>query len=96
MHFDEQKFQEYIQQREESKKQQQVKYNELKDVKMPFGKYKGQRVSSIQDIDDRRYGKVGKQYLRWVLNNIDIEDGVLKEAIEFYENYFYLSGDGYD
>ena len=39
MPIDEQKFQEYIQQREESKKQELLKYDELKDVIILFGKY---------------------------------------------------------
>ena len=63
---------------------------------MPFGKYKGQRESLIQDIEDGRHGKVGKQYLSWVLNNVEIKDALLKEAVKFYKDYFYLPGDGYD
>ena len=96
MTINEQDFQEYIQQREEGKRQKRIKFDELRNVIMPFGKYKGQRVSMIQDIEDRRHGKVGKQYLRWVIKNVEITDAVLKEAVEFYESYFYLPGDGYD
>ena len=96
MTINEQEFQEYIQQREESKKQKRIKFEELRNVIMPFGKYKGQRVSMIQDIEDRRHGEVGKQYLSWVFKNVEIKDVVLKEAVEFYKDYYYLHGDGYD
>ena len=96
MNIDNQKFQEYIQAREERKKQMSIKHNELKNVTMPFGKYKGQRVSLIQDIEDGRHGKVGKQYLSWVLQNVEIKDALLKEAVKFYKDYYYLHGDGYD
>ena len=50
MNIDNQKFQEYIQAREERKKQMAIKHDELKNVTIPVGKYKGQRVSLIQDI----------------------------------------------
>ena len=55
-----------------------------------------QKISLIQDIEDGRHGKVGKQYLTWVLNNVEIKDALLKEAVKFYKDYFYLPGDGYD
>ena len=58
--------------------------------------YKGQRVSRISELTNRRYGNIGKQYLRWVSNNVGIEIVVLKEAVEFYEDYIYVSGDGHD
>ena len=96
MNIDNQKFQEYIEAREERKKQMSIKHNELKNVTMPFGKYKGQLISLIQDIEDRRHGEVGKQYLSWVFKNVEIKDVVLKEAVEFYKDYYYLHGDGYD
>ncbi len=96
MNIDNQKFQEYIEAREKRKQQMAIKYDELKHVTMPFGKYKGQRISMIQDIEDGRHGKVGKQYLRWVMNNVEIENDIVREAVKFYESYFYLPGDGYD
>ena len=40
MNIDNQKFQEYIQAREERKKQMSIKHDELKNVTIPFGKYK--------------------------------------------------------
>ena len=95
MNIDNQKFQEYIQAREERKKQMGIKHDELKNVTIPFGKYKGQRVSLIQDIEDGHHGKVGKQYLSWVLQNVEIKDALLKEAVKFYKDYYYLHGDGY-
>jgi hypothetical protein len=39
-------------------------------VRMPFGKHKG------EDIDD-----VPRDYLRWVLSNVDLRDHGLKRAI---------------
>ena len=39
---------------------------------------------------------VGKKYLKWVLENVEIKNELLKECIEFYKTYYYNHGDGYD
>ena len=96
MNIDNQKFQEYIQTRDKYKQEMSIKYDELKKVTIPFGKYKGKTISSISELYDRRYGNIGKQYLRWVTNNVEINNDLVKEAVEFYEKYVYLHGDGSD
>ena len=96
MNIDEQKFQEYIQSRDKYKQEMSIKYDALKKITIPFGKYKGKTISSISELYDRRYGYIGKQYLGWVLNNVEINNELVKEAVEFYEKYVYLRGDGYD
>ena len=96
MNFDEQKFQEYIQAREERKKHLNEMNAKYHDVKMTFGKYKGQKLYNISQIEDRYCMKTGQKYLTWVSNNISVEDELLKEAVEFYTDYYYPHGDGYD
>ena len=96
MNIDNQKFQEYIQARDKHKQEMSIKYDKLKKVLIPFGKFKGKTISSVSELSDRRYGNIGKQYLRWVMNNVEINNDLVKEAVEFYEKYVYLSGDGYD
>ena len=96
MNIDNQTFQEYIQARDKYKQEMSIKYEELKKVTIPFGRYKGKPISSISELSARRYGNIGKQYLRWVMNNVEINNDLVKEAVEFYEKYVYLHGDGYD
>lgn len=40
---------------------------DVKNIMMPFGKYKGQYIIQINDLN----------YLRWVLKNVTIKGGVL-------------------
>ena len=96
MKFDEQKFQEYIQAREEKKKHLDMMNAKYDDVKMTFGKYKGQKLYNIAQIEDKYCMKLGQKYLTWVSNNVEIEDELLNEAVEFYKDYYYPHGDGYD
>ena len=96
MSFDEQKFQQYINDREAKKEKMNMLNAKYNDVKMTFGKYKGQKLYNISQIEDRYCMKTGQKYLTWVSNNIIVEDELLKEAIEFYKDYYYPHGDGYD
>ena len=86
MPIDNQKFQEYIQAREERKKHLDEMNAKYHNVKMTFGKYKGEKVYDLANM----------QYLTWVSNNVDVENELLNEAIEFYKDYHYPHGDGYD
>jgi len=86
MPIDEQKFQEYIQAREERKKHLDEMNAKYHHVKMTFGRYKGERVYDLANM----------QYLTWISNNVDVENELLNEAIEFYKDYSYSHRDGYD
>ena len=95
MNFDNEKFQEYINAREEKKKNMDKLNAKYKDVKMPFGKYKGIKLYDIAQIHDSYYFYEGQHYLTWVSSNMEIKNDLLKEAIEFYKDYYYPKGDGY-
>ena len=90
------KFGEYIKQREEHNKKMQLMNAKYKDVRIPFGKYKGNTIYDIAVLKDRYYMPVGKKYLKWVLENVEIKNALLKECIEFYKTYHYNHRDGYD
>jgi len=96
MNFDNQKFQEYIQQREDTKKHLDKMNAKYRDVRMTFGKYKGIKLYELAQKHDRYYNYPGQEYLQWVSKNVDIEDELLNEAVEFYKDYYYPKGDGYD
>lgn len=90
-----QKFYDYLQKREEHNKKMDEYNYKYKNVVMPFGKYKGMSIYNIAMHKDR-HEQVGKNYLRWVLKNVEIKDKLLKEVIEFYKSYYYHHTDGYD
>ena len=96
MPIDEQKFEEYIQQREDTKKHLDKMNAKYRDVRMTFGKYKGIKLYELAQKHDRYYNYPGQEYLQWVSKNVDIEDELLNEAVEFYKDYYYPKGDGYD
>ena len=72
--------------------QAQDKHNKLKNVIIPFGIYKGQRILDISNFEDSKCRPVGKQYLRWVLKKMDIKNKLIKEAMEFYGIYLFMPG----
>ena len=86
MNFDEQQFQEYIQAREAKKQHMNILNAKFNDVRMTFGKYKGEKVYDLANM----------QYLTWISNNVDVENELLNEAIEFYKDYYFPQGDGHD
>ena len=90
------KFGEYIKKREEHNKQMDIMNAKYKNIKIPFGKYKGSTIYDIAVLKDRYYMPIGKKYLKWVSENCDIKDKLLKEAVEFYKTYYYNHTDGYD
>ena len=96
MTIDNKEFQEYIQAREERKKHLDKMNAKYHDVKMTFGKYKGEKVYNLATIQDSYFRCPGKQHLTWVSNNVEVENELLNEAIEFYKDYHYPHGDGYD
>ena len=96
MTIDNTDFQEYIQACEERKKHMDKMDAKFKDVKMTFGKYIGKKVGDLAKMHDRYYNFPGKQYLTWVSNNVEVENELLNEAIEFYKDYHYPHADGYD
>lgn len=55
-------------------------------VRLSFGKYAGQLVSSVA-LDD-------PGYLRWLLENVDIRDEALREAVEAYVDEDVSAGPG--
>ena len=89
------KFSEYIKSREEHNKQMNRMDNKFRKVGFTFGKYKGYTVRSIALLQEN-HCDTGKQYLKWVSKNVDIKNELLKEAVEFYKNYYYHYTDGYD
>ena len=54
------------------------------NVLMPFGKYKGKTIEDIADIKSSNGFEKGKDYLRWLLENISLKSQILQEAIEHY------------
>ena len=96
MNIDNKKFQQYINDREAKKEHMNTLNAKYHDVKMTFGKYKGQKLYDIAQEQDRYCMKPGQKYLTWVSNNVNIENELLSEAIEFYKDYHYPYGDGYD
>jgi uncharacterized protein (DUF3820 family) len=81
MNFDNESFQSYINAREEKKKNMDMLNAKYKDVKMPFGKYKGIRLYDIAQIHDRYYFFEGQHYLKWASDNTSMNNDLLKEAI---------------
>jgi len=45
----------------------------VKQIKMPFGKYQGQIISQVNDVE----------YFRWVLKNVNTLKGGLLAAIKW-------------
>ena len=60
-----------------------IKY---KSVVMPFGRYKGKKVYDIASIKDGNGFELGKNYLMWVNENVQITNKLLEETIDFYIN----------
>ena len=89
-------FQDYINQREAKKKNMDKLNAKYHDVRMTFGKHKGIKLYELAQQHDRYYNYPGQKYLQWVSKNVDIEDELLNEAVEFYKDYNYPHGDGYD
>ena len=58
-----------------------IKY---KSVVMPFGRYKGKKVYDIASIKDGNGFELGKNYLIWVSENVQITNKLLEETIDFY------------
>ena len=57
--------------------------HKYRNLKMPFGKYKGQKLLAI--IEDNK--PEGQTYFKWLLKNIPIKNTLLQEALEFYSDY---------
>ena len=57
-----------------------------KAVVMPFGRYKGKKIYQIANIKDGNGFELGKEYLIWVSENIEIKNPLLEETIDFYIN----------
>ena len=63
--------------------------SEIEDIgdfsneKMPFGKYKGKRISEV--VEDNK--KEGQKYIKWLLKNIPIRKPSLRTALEFYSEF---------
>ena len=91
-----QKFYDYIEGRKVHNKKMDEMNSKYKNVRMPFGKYKGSSIYSIAEFKDRYFMPVGKSYLKWVSENVEIKDPLLKEVIEFYKDYHYNYRDGCD
>ncbi len=89
------KFGNYIEGRQKHNDKMNEMNRKYKDVRMPFGKYKGYSLLGLA-LYQENHIDVGKNYLRWVSKNVDIKDKLLKEAVEFYKRYYYLHTDGYD
>ena len=54
-----------------------------KAVAMPFGRYKGKKIYQIANIKDGNAFEIGKQYLTWISENVDIKNQLLEETINF-------------
>ena len=57
--------------------------HKYRNLKMPFGKYKGQKLLEI--IEDNK--PEGQTYFKWLLKNIPIKNTLLQEALEYYSDY---------
>ena len=57
-----------------------------KAVVMPFGRYKGKKIYQIVNMKDGNGFELGKEYLIWVSENIEIKNPLLEETIDFYIN----------
>ena len=58
-----------------------------KAVVMPFGRYKGKKIYQIAKIKDGNGFELGKSYLKWISENIEITNQLLEETINFYLEY---------
>ena len=56
--------------------------HKYKNLTMPFGKYKGQKLWEI--VEDNKVE--GQKYFKWLLKNIPIKNTLLQDALEFYSN----------
>ena len=63
-----------------------MKSFKYKSVVMPFGRYKGKKVYDIASIKDGNGFELGKNYLMWVNENVQITNKLLEETIDFYIN----------
>jgi len=61
-----------------------MKSSKYKSVVMPFGRYKGKKVYDIASIKDGNGFELGKNYLMWVNENVQITNKLLEETIDFY------------
>ena len=59
------------------------KNHKYRNLRMPFGKYKGQRL--IEIIEDNKVE--GQTYFKWLLKHIAIKNTLLQEALEYYSDY---------
>ena len=57
--------------------------HKCRNLKMPFGKYKGQKLLEI--IEDNKVE--GQTYFKWLLKNIAIKNTLLQEALEYYSEF---------
>ena len=58
-----------------------IKY---KAAVMPFGRYKGKRIYQIAAIKDGNGHEIGKEYLKWMMENVETKNAFLEETIAFY------------
>ena len=56
---------------------------DFSNEKMPFGKYKGKRISEVVESNK----KEGQKYMKWLLKNIPIRKPSLQKALEFYSEF---------
>ena len=57
-----------------------------KPVVMPFGRYKGRQIYDIAKIKDGNGFELGKEYLKWIMENVELKNQLLEETIDFYIN----------
>ena len=91
-----QKFNDWITKREQHNKQMDEYNARYKYAIMPFGKYKGWSIYGMAICKARYATPIGQNYLQWVSKNVDINNPLLKEVIEFYKDYYYHHTDGCD
>ena len=53
---------------------------------MPFGRYKGKKIYQIANIKDGNGFELGKEYLKWIMENVELKNQLLEETIDFYLN----------
>ena len=54
--------------------------HKYRNLRMPFGKYKGQKLWEV--IADNK--PEGQTYFKWILKKVPIKNTLLQEALEFY------------
>ena len=58
-------------------------HRRYRNLRMPFGKYKGQKLLEV--IEDNK--TEGQTYFKWLLKSIPIKNTLLQEALEFYSEF---------